>query len=128
MCASSRDPRGLGARSAGEPTIETVEIEKDDGRRIERQRLADDQPADDRIAERLTDLRAGAGAEHQWNTAEQRRHCRHHDRPKAQETRFPDRAHRRETAIALRLDREIDEHDTVLFDDADQKNDADQSD
>jgi hypothetical protein len=34
----------------------------------------------------------------------------------------------RETAITLPLDREIDEHDAVLLDDADQQNDADQRD
>src|SRR6516165_2211762 len=76
-----RDPLSLGARSAGDPSIETVEVEKDDRRRVKRQRLADDQPADDRIAERLADFRAGAGAEHQRNAAEQCRHRRHHYRP-----------------------------------------------
>jgi hypothetical protein len=39
-----------------------------------------------------------------------------------------DRFLRRQTATALRLDREIDEHDAVLFDDTDQQNDADQRD
>jgi hypothetical protein len=35
---------------------------------------------------------------------------------------------RRQTAIALRVNREVNEHDAVLFDDADQQNDADQRD
>jgi hypothetical protein len=55
--------------------------------------------------------------------------CRGHSEwPETQQTRLADRVPRRKTTIALRLDREIDEHDAVLFDDADQQNDADQSD
>src|ERR1700722_17722075 len=65
MRNSDRHPRTLAAEAAGEPRIETVKVEEDDRRRVKRQRLAHDQPADDRIAERLADLRAGAGAEHQ---------------------------------------------------------------
>src|ERR1700758_5483562 len=113
MRDSSRDPRTVMAISA-EPRVETVEVEEDDRRRIERQRLADDQAADDGVAERLPDLGSCAGAEHQRNPAEERRHRRHHDRPETQQTGFANGVPRRETAIALRLDREIDQHDAVL--------------
>ena len=58
MRASPSNPRTLGANGGtGEPCVEAVEVEEDDRRRVERQRLADDQAADDRIAERLADLR-----------------------------------------------------------------------
>src|SRR5262249_54022133 len=53
MRTPSRSPRNLEARSAGKPRIEVVKVEKDNRRRIKRQRLADDQPADNRITERL---------------------------------------------------------------------------
>ena len=66
-------------------------------------------------------------AEHQRNAAEQRRHRRHHDRAEAQQTCFADRVDRRKTAVALHLDRETDQHDAVLLDDADQHNGADLS-
>jgi len=42
--------RTLAARSAGEQRVQPVEVEEDDRGRIEGQRLADDKPADDRIA------------------------------------------------------------------------------
>src|SRR6516164_5555286 len=108
MRNSDRHPRTLATRTAGEPCVETVEVEEDDRRRVKRQRLADDQPADDRIAERLADLRSRAGAEHQRNAAEKGGHRRHHDRPEAQQTRLADRVDRCQAATALRLDCEVD--------------------
>src|SRR4051794_19002489 len=57
----------LGGRSspACKRVREPVEIEVHHRRREQRQRLADDQAADHRIAERLADFRSGAGAQHQ---------------------------------------------------------------
>jgi hypothetical protein len=104
------------------------EIEIDHRRREQRQRLADDQAADHGIAERLAQLRAGAGAEHQRHAAEQRRHRRHHDRAEAQQAGLADRLLRRLALVALGLEREVDHHDAVLLDDADQQDDADQRD
>src|SRR4051794_41750233 len=95
-----RLPR-LGTRGAGKPRIEAVEVEKDYGRRVKGQRLADYQPADNGVAEQLADLGSCAGAEHQWNAAEERGHRRHHDWAEAQQARLTDRVHRRETATAL---------------------------
>src|SRR3984893_18540953 len=75
---------------AGKGIGKPVEIEIHH-RRIEQcQRLADDQAADHRIAERLADFRAGAGAEHQRHAAEQGRHRRHHDGAESQQPRLPD--------------------------------------
>src|ERR1700719_1824042 len=64
------------AQEAAQP----IEIEIDHRRRVERQQLRDEQAADDAVAERLTDLGAGAGAEHQRHTAQQSRHGGHEDR------------------------------------------------
>ena len=75
---------------------EPVEAEIDDRRREQGQHLAEDQPADDRDPERMAQLRAGAGAEHQRQRAEQRRHGRHQDRAEAQAAR-PDRSPRAAT-------------------------------
>ena len=87
-----------------------------------------DQAADHGVAERLAQLRAGAAPEHQRQRAEQRRHRRHHDRPEAQQAGLANRVVRRQVLLALGLDGEVDHHDAVLLDDADQQNDADQRD
>src|SRR5207249_11314451 len=107
MRDTPRRPRSLGAISAGEPRVQAVEVEEDDRGRVEGQRLADDQPADDRITERLADFGARARAEHQRNAAEQGRHRRPHERPEAQLTGLADSTRRTEAATALRLEREV---------------------
>ena len=63
--------------------------------------------------------------EHQRQRAEHRGHGRHHDRPEAQQAGLIDRLARRLALVALGLEREVDHHDGVLLDDADQQNDAD---
>ena len=60
--------------------------------------------------------------------AEQRRQRRHQDRPEAPQAGLVDRLARRQAALALGLEREVDHHDAVLLDDADQQDDADQRD
>jgi hypothetical protein len=50
----------------------------------------------------------------------------HHDRPEAHEARFADRVGRVRPLAALRLEREVDHHDRVLLDDADQHDDSDE--
>ncbi len=72
-----------------------VKHEVDDRRREEREHLADDQAADDRDAERVAELGAHAGAEHERNGAEERGHGRHEDRPEPQQARLVDRLARR---------------------------------
>ena len=62
-----RNRRTLDGRSTREPRIEMIEVEKDDGRRVQCQRLHDDEPADDRKTERLADLCPSACAKHQRN-------------------------------------------------------------
>ena len=119
-----RSPPKPAAHGAAEP----VEAEIDDRRREQGQQLAQDQAADDRHPERMAQLRAGAAAEHQRQCAEHRRDRRHHDRPEAQQRGLVDRLARRLALVALRVEREVDDHDAVLLDDADQEDDADDRD
>ena len=70
-----------------------------------------------------TPVRSASGS-----AAEQRRHRRHHDRTEAQQARLVDRFLRRLPSFALGLEREVDHHDRVLLDDADEQDDADERD
>src|SRR5690348_16036940 len=60
-----------GPAPGGDAALEAVEVEVDHGRREERQELREDQSADDRDAERMTELGARAGAEHQGQGAQE---------------------------------------------------------
>src|SRR5690242_12700868 len=111
-----------------EPLPETIEREIDHRRREQRQQLADDEAAEDREAERTTQLVAFAPAEHQRQRREERGERRHQDRPEAQQRRLVDRLARRLLLESLGVDREVDHHDRVLLDDADQEDDPDDPD
>src|SRR5260221_7736675 len=69
FCDESRTA-GCGPRARHAPgqatqaVAEPVEVEIDDWRGVERQHLRQHQAADNAVAERLTNLRAGAGTEH----------------------------------------------------------------
>ena len=93
--ASPRRRRRAPAPPAPSARRQPVEGEVDHRRGEQRQHLADDQAADDGDAERMAQLGAGAGAEHQRQRAEERRHRRHQDRPEAQQARLVDRLARR---------------------------------
>ena len=110
---------------AAQPAPRRSKAEIDHRRREQRQHLADEQAADDGDAERMAQLGAGAGAEHQRQRAEERRQRRHQDRPEAQQAGLVDRLARRLAFVALGVEREVDHHDRVLLDDADQQDDAD---
>ena len=84
----------------------------------------DDQPAHDRNAERLR--KAGAEAQRQRQRAEDRGERRHHDGTEAHQAGLIDRFARRQPLLAFRVEREVDHHDGVLFDDADEQQHADQ--
>ena len=107
---------------------ESLEEEIDDRRRIEGQHLAEGETADNRQPQWTAKLRADAGSQHQRQRAEDRRDRRHQDRPEAQETGLIDRFARRQSLLALRVEREVDHHDRVLLDDADQEHDANDAD
>jgi hypothetical protein len=113
---------------AAEAAREAVEEEVDHGGRVERQNLAQDEAADDRDAEGAPQFRSGTGSERQRQAAEERRHGGHHDGPEAQEACLVDRLFGRLALLAFGLEGKVDHHNRVLFDDADQEDDADQRD
>src|ERR1700730_11348470 len=114
------------AVGATEPAGEAFEIEIDNRGCVERQPLREQKPADNRDAERPAQLGTGTPSERDRHGTEQCREGRHHDRPKAQEARLVDRLTRALAFEPLRLEREIDHHDRVFLDDADQQYEADQ--
>src|SRR6478735_9665191 len=69
---------GLHRPRAAEARPQALHREIDDRGRVEREQLAEQQPADDGDAERVAQLRAGAAFERQRNGAEQGRQRRHH--------------------------------------------------
>jgi hypothetical protein len=74
----SRNPPRRRAAKAG---ADAVHGEIDDGRRVERQQLAQQEPADDGHAERKGQLRAGAAFDRERDErSEQGGQRRHHDR------------------------------------------------
>src|SRR5215467_16273988 len=73
------------------PYAESIEIDVYDGRGVQRQRLTDNQSADNGDPERATQLRPLAESDRERQRAEHGRHGRHHDRPEAQPTRLEDR-------------------------------------
>src|SRR6516162_4826832 len=84
LCSLCRD--WLGRRSAlvwrlpVPSSGQAIEIQEDDRRGVERQELAQRQPANDGVAKRLAYLGAGSTAEHERHGAEHRRHRRHENR------------------------------------------------
>src|SRR5580658_2611469 len=130
----SLGPQGLGARidpalflvreSPGQP----VEPKINHRRRIQGQGLAENQAANHRNAQRPAQFRTHAAAESQRHRAQQGRHGGHHDRPESQQAGLINRLLWRPALFALRVQGEIDHHDTVLLYNADQQDDADQRD
>src|SRR5580704_6379505 len=94
-----------------------IESQVDDRRGVESQQLAEEKSTDDGDAERVTELRTGAGGECQWQAAEERGHGGHHDGAKAQQASLVDRLLGRLPFLALRFKREVDHHDGVFLND-----------
>ena len=113
-------------RADGAPTAQPIERQVDDRRRVEREELRDQQTAEDGVAERLADLRAGSVSERERHRAEQRGECRHHDRPEAEQRGLIDRLLRAQALGPFGMQSKIDHHDGILLDDADQQDDADE--
>ena len=107
---------------------EFVESEIDDGRGVERQKLAHDEAADDADAERAAKFGAGAAAEGERERAEEGGHGGHQDGAEAQHAGFEDGFFGAFAAFAFGLQGEVDHHDGVFLDDADEENDADDGD
>ena len=110
---------------APQPGLQTIQIEVNDRRGVERQQLTQCQPANHSITEWLAQFRSGAVAERERDACHHRSRRRHHDRTEALQARLSDRVQRRQVLVALRDDSEIDQNDAVLLDDADQQDDGD---
>ena len=115
-----------GPRPPLQPLLQPIHVDVEDRRHVERQELREEQAADDREPERPPRLRARAQAERDRQRAHERGHRRHHDRPEADEAGLVDRLLGVLAFVALRLDREVDHHDPVLLDEADEQDDADE--
>ncbi len=107
---------------------EPVQIQVHHRRGVQRQCLAHHQSTDDRNAQRPPDLAAVAEAERQRQGTKHGRAGRHHDRAEAQHAGLEDRVTRGQMARPFRIQREVDHHDGVLLDDADQQDHPDQRD
>src|SRR5579863_4953711 len=111
-----------------ESASETIEVNVDDGRGVKSQDLADQKTTDNRNAERLTQFRADAGTQRERQSAEQRGHGRHHDGTEAEQAGLIDGVDGILAFLALGFEGEVDHHDGVFLDDADQQDDADEGD
>ena len=95
-------------------------------RRVEREKLRNQQTSDDRDAERTAELRSRPDANGQGQSAQQSRHGRHHDRAKTEKTRLVNRLLRRQSLVAFGHQGKIHHHDPILLNDPDQENNPDQ--
>src|ERR1700730_4890698 len=111
-----------------QPVLQLIEIDIDNRRRIESEYLRQSEAADDRVTERLANLRAAPRTHHHRHGAEQRRHRRHQDRAKALDAGLVDRFLGRQAFVLFGLHGEIHQHDAVLLDDANQQYEADDRD
>ena len=103
-----------------------LEVDVDDRRDEQRQKLREQKSADHRETERLPRVSAGAERERDRQAAHQRGHRGHHDRPEPRQTGLADRFFGRPAFLALRVKGEVDHHDGVLLHDPDQHDDADE--
>src|SRR5208283_1700027 len=126
--------RGDSLRSAFRRTVrritmrEPVEEDVNDRSRVERKHLTQEQAAHHGDAQGTTEFRTNSSAEGEWQAGQQRGHGGHHDRTETQEARFINSVFRSLVLFALRIQSEVDHHDSVLFDDTDQKDDSDEGD
>jgi hypothetical protein len=98
-----------------QPGLKSVQIDIDDRGRIKREHLGHGEAANNGVAQRLTNLRTDAGAEHHRNTAKQRRHRGHQDRPEAHDAGLINRLLGGQPLFMLDVLGKIDQHDSVLF-------------
>src|SRR5262249_1664795 len=109
---------------AGEAQAEAVEVEVDHRGSKQRQHLADEQAAYDGDTEGTPEFTSGSRTDREWQRAKHRCHGRHHNRAEAQQARLSHCVFWRFPTFALALQREIDHHDGILFDNTDQQDDA----
>ena len=113
---------------AAEAHAHPVEQQVNNRGGVESQHLAHNQPANNGDSQRPSQLGTGARSESQWQRTEHGRRRRHENGAEAQLAGFKDGVARSLPVFALRYKSKVDHHDRVLFDDADQQNDADDRD
>src|SRR5579862_6702156 len=109
----------------GETLGKAIKEDVNDGGSVERKNLANEEASDHSDAERAAKFGAVAAAQGKGNAAEQCRHGGHHDRAKTQQACLIDGVGRTLSVFALGLESEVDNHDSVFLDDADQQNNSD---
>ena len=105
--------------------LEAFEVEVNDGRDVEGQQLGNDQAADHGQAERLTGFAAGAEAERDGERAHQGGHGGHHDGAETEEAALVNGDVRRSSAT-LSVESDINHHDGIFLDNADEHDEADE--
>ena len=90
--------------------------------------MAEDQAAHDGDAERAAEFCADSVAEREGKSAEKRGGGGHHDRAEAEEAGLKDGVDRRFAFFSFGFEGEVDHHDGVFLDDADEQDQADQGD
>src|SRR5882762_9069429 len=91
-----------------EPKTESVEVQVDDRRREQRQRLAYNESAHHGIAQRPAELGSGSIAHCQGERTQQGSHGGNHDKTDAKPTCLMNRVMTRQVLLALRLDSKVD--------------------
>src|SRR5882724_10965113 len=114
--------------AAADPDLKAVHVEINDGRSEERQELAEDEATDDGNAEWPAKFGADAMANSERKGAEERGHGGHENGAEAKQASFVNGLDRREAFLRFGLNGEIDHEDRVFLDDANEQDDADQSD
>src|SRR5579871_4131233 len=109
--------RALPAQLSFEPETKLIQNQVNHGRRVERERLAENQPANNRDTQRPAKLRSRAAAESERQSAEQRGHGRHQDRAETQQASLEDGFLGLPSLGALHPQRKIDHQNGVLLDD-----------
>ena len=107
---------------------DAIEEDVDDRRGVEREYLAQKKSANHGNAQRTTELRTHALTQSQRKTRQQCGHGGHHDGAEAQQAGIIDRIRGDLDMLSFSLNRKVDHHDSVLLDNADQENDADDGD
>src|SRR5690348_2973525 len=85
------DARFAASQPPPPPMLQAIHKQVNDRGCVKRQKLADDESADNGDAERTPQLRSGAMSKGKRNSAQQRGHGGHQNRTESQQTRFIDR-------------------------------------
>src|ERR1700679_752527 len=100
------------------PQADTVHVEVDDGRGIERKHLAEDKTSDNRDSEWTSQFRADAVPQRKRHGTQMRSHGSHQDGAETKQARLEDRISRTSAFVAFRGQGEIDHENGIFLHDA----------